>query len=220
MNLCTHLNSNRSLNQGQHIRFWNKKRTIRQIEDANVITPLADRLPTISKSLSFSSPVIRLVGFFSFLTRDITHFITYTQNATERVEEKEQTIKHRFGSAPSARKRVCDTLHSPCICRLSWACILRETSTKTTRNAKFDCLPSLPPSADRPSLGLLSQANRPPLLSVVDWPSVFFWTFLSSSTSGLAGGLAVRPFVWVSHQSRLKDSLTSAHTHPTQRMAT
>ena len=51
------------------------------------------------------------------------------------MEEKEQTNKHGLGSAPSARKGVCDTLHSPCICRLSRACIWCETSTKTTRNA-------------------------------------------------------------------------------------
>ena len=51
------------------------------------------------------------------------------------MEEKEQTNKHGLGSTPSARKGVCDTLHSPCICRLSRACILRETSTKATRNA-------------------------------------------------------------------------------------
>ena len=33
-------------------------------------------------------------GFSSFPTRDIIHFITYTQNTTERVEEKEWTNKH------------------------------------------------------------------------------------------------------------------------------
>ena len=89
-------------------------------------------------------------------------------------------------------------------------------------NSIFDCFPSLPPSADRPSPGLLSQANRPPLLlsvvdfispsSFVNWPSFFSGTFLSSSTSGLGGDLAVRPFVWVSHQSRQRDSLTGG-TH-------
>ena len=51
------------------------------------------------------------------------------------MEEKEQTNKHRLGSAPSARKGVCDILHSLCICRLLRACILRETSTTATRNA-------------------------------------------------------------------------------------
>ena len=51
------------------------------------------------------------------------------------MEEKEQTNKHGLGSAPSARKGVCDTLHSPSICRLSRACILRETSTKATKIA-------------------------------------------------------------------------------------
>ena len=43
--------------------------------------------------------------------------------------------------------------------------------------------------------------------------SVFPGTFLPSSTSGLAGDLAVRPFVWVSRQNRLRDSLTGANTN-------
>ena len=53
------------------------------------------------------------------------------------VDEKVQMNKHGLGSAPSARKGVCDTLHSPCICRLSRACILRETSTEATRKVNL-----------------------------------------------------------------------------------
>ena len=45
----------------------------------------------------------------------------------------------------------------------------------------FNCLPSLPPSADRPSLGLLSHANWSLLLSVVDClPPSFFINWLLS----------------------------------------
>ena len=69
------------------------------------------------------------------------------------------------------------------------------------------CWPSFPWTAVR---GKDGQADWSLLLSVVDcispssfvnWPSVFFGTFLSSSTSSLAGDLIVRPFVWVSRQS-------------------
>ena len=162
--------------------------------------------------------------FFSFPTRGITHFITYTQNTTERVEEKEQTNKHGLGSTPSARKGVCDTLHSLSICRLSRACILRETSTKATRNANSSltvfphCLLLLTILPLDYYLKLtvllccpLSTASlRPPF---VIWPSFFPGTFLSSSTSGLARDLTVRPFVWVSRQSRQRDSLTCARAH-------
>ena len=63
-----------------------------------------------------------------------------------------------------------------CICRLLWACILRETSIKSL--GIFDCLLSLSPSADRPSPGLLSQSDRPPQLSVVDCP---LWVPLSTA---------------------------------------
>ena len=40
-------------------------------------------------------------------------------------------------SVPNARKGVCVTLQSTCICRLSQACISNETSTKRTNNADF-----------------------------------------------------------------------------------
>ena len=74
-------------------------------------------------------------GFsFSFPTRGISHFTTATQNTTEGVEGRTNE-QHGLGSAPSEKMDFCDTLHYLCICRLSPACILRETSTKATRNA-------------------------------------------------------------------------------------
>ena len=133
--------------------------------------------------------------FLSFPTRGIAHFITYTQNTTERVVEKEQTNKHGLGSAPSTRKGVCDTLHSPCICRLSQACILRETSLKATRNANSSLtvfphclllLTVLPLDCYLTPTGLFC----PPLSTAL---SVFSGTFLPSSTSGLARDLAYSP---------------------------
>ena len=39
-----------------------------------------------------------------------------------------------LGQLQAQEREFCNTLHSPCICRLSRACILRETSTKATRN--------------------------------------------------------------------------------------
>ena len=71
-------------------------------------------------------------GFsFSFPTRSISHFPTATQNTTE----EEQTNNTDLGQFQAQEREFCDTLHSPCICRLSPACILRETSTKGTNNA-------------------------------------------------------------------------------------
>ena len=43
--------------------------------------------------------------------------------------------------------------------------------------------------------------------------SVFSGTFRPSSTSGLVGDLALRSFVWVSHENRQKDSLSGANTN-------
>ena len=128
------------------------------------------------------------------------------------MEEKEQTNKHGLGSAPSARKGACDTLHSLCICRLPRMCSLRETSTKASKNANsafphcilllivrpLDCYL-------KPTVLLCSPLSTDSLCLLRDLPSL--------STSGLAGGLAVRPFAWVSRQSRQRDSLTGAHIH-------
>ena len=171
-------------------------------------------------------------GFsFSFPTRGISHFTTTTQNTTDRVGEKERTNTD-LGQLQALEREFCDTLHSLCICRQSWACTLREISTQSHLECQliFDCLPSLPPSADRPSPGLLSHTDGSLLLSVVDclspsslvnWPSVFPRTFLSSSTSGLVGDLELRPLCGFRAKAD-KEILWPArtHTHPTQWMAT
>ena len=80
---------------------------------------------------NFSWPV----SLVFFLISDQGYYTFHYRYSKHNWEEKEQTNKHGLGSAPSARKGVCDTLHSPCICRLSRACILRETSKKATWNA-------------------------------------------------------------------------------------
>ena len=95
-----------------------------------MITPLAGRPPTISKSLNLTSHSQWFIQWFQ--TRGITHFITYTQSTTERWEKKNK--RRNFGQLQAQERVFCDTLHSPCICRLSLACILGETSTKATRN--------------------------------------------------------------------------------------
>ena len=85
----------------------------------------------------FFKPILFLTSnSFSGFRQGISHFFTARKNTTERIGE-EQTNKHGLGSTPSARKgkSICDNLHSPCICRLTLACILHETSTKGTNNA-------------------------------------------------------------------------------------
>ena len=87
----------------------------------------------------------RLINFFKpilFMANDsssgfhrgISHFFTPTKKANERVEGRTNE-QYGLGSVPSTRKGFCDTLHSPCIYRLSPACIFRETSTKATSHA-------------------------------------------------------------------------------------
>ena len=105
-------------------------------------------------------------GVFSFPTRGITHFFMATQNTTERVEEKEQTNKQTQTWVSSKRKKekiyVTPLCSFSCICRLSRACILRETSTKPR--------------------GMLTHLWLCSLTTSFCWPS-FPWTAISSRTS-------------------------------------
>ena len=95
--------------------------------------PHAGRPPDYLSFLkqNYPWPVIHL--FFSSPTRGITHFFMDTQNTTERVEEKDKRTNTGLGELQALEGgSLCDILcSSPCICMLSRACILRETSTKS-----------------------------------------------------------------------------------------
>ena len=125
-----------------------------------------------------------------------------------------------LGQLQAQEREFCDTLHSLCICWLLQACILRETSTKATRNANSSLtvfphclllLTVLPLDCYLTLTGLfcspLSTASLHPL-----WDLPFLLHFRSRRRSH------PQSFVWVSHQSRQRDSLTPPP--PTQRMAT
>ena len=57
------------------------------------------------------------------------------QKIQPRGRKEEQTNNMDLGLLQAQESEFCVTLHSPCIRRLSPACILRETSTKGTNNA-------------------------------------------------------------------------------------
>ena len=156
--------------------------------------------------------------------RGILRFFTATKNSTERVKgrtneqtrtwvskREKGTFMWRFCAAFRAfvdyRGRVFFTkcLQKPLgMLTLLWLFFL---------TAPF-CWPSFPWTAI--SRRLVSSALRcrlPSLGSLVNWPSLFARTFLSSSTSGLVGDLELNPFVWVSRQKRQRDLLPGAHTH-------
>ena len=70
-------------------------------------------------------------GPFSFSTSGISHFFPDTQNTTEKVEEKNKRTSTDLGQLQAQEGGVYVTpWRSPCSCRLSQACILRETYTK------------------------------------------------------------------------------------------
>ena len=158
--------------------------------------------PTISARLNHSWPVIRLVvflisgqGYFTFLYR-------YAKHNREGGRKKTQTNR----SKRKREKFVTLLCSSPCIYRLSRACILRETSTKPLGMLNH-LLTDL-------FCRLVSAAPFCWLCASLDWPLLptVSGTFLPSS-SGLVGDLARKPFVWVSRQNRQRDSLTGTHTH-------
>ena len=95
--------------------------------------------PDFSTSLNqnYSWPVIHLV-----VSARVSHISLRPQKKYNQESGRKRTNEqYGLGSAFCA------------FCRLSLACIFRETSTKATRNS-IDCVSALPPSADHPSPGL------------------------------------------------------------------
>ena len=127
--------------------------------------------------------------------RGITHFFKATQKYNREDGRKNKRTNTDLGQLQAQEREFCDTLHSPCICRLSPVCILRETSTKATRNAN-SCLIVFPHCHLLLTILLLDCYLTPtglfcsPLSTAL---CVFPGTFLSSSTSGLVGDLVLSP---------------------------
>ena len=134
-------------------------------------------------------PVIHLV-----VSAGVFHIFLRPHKTQPRGWKEEQTNNMDLGQFQAQEREVCVTIlcSFSCIRRLSRAFILRETSTKGHEECQhiFDCLPSVPPSADHPSPGLLSQSVRPPLLSVVDCS---LWVPLSTAPLSFLGPSSPRP---------------------------
>ena len=98
-----------------------------------VITPLvAD-----PHYISFLKPILFMAsdsfsGFWQGCYTFLYGHIKYNWEG-ERKRTNEQT--QPWVRLKEQEREFCDTLHSPCICRLLRMCILRKTSTKATRNA-------------------------------------------------------------------------------------
>ena len=136
-----------------------------------------------------------------------------------------------LGQLQAQEREFCDSLHSLCICRLSWTCILCETATKDTRNANsfltvfLHCLLQLtvlPLGCYLMSTvllcSLLSTASlhlplsTDPLSSLEPSFPPSLSVSLKISSSVLCVGFTPK------QTKRFSDRRT--HTHPTQRMAT
>ena len=148
----------------------------------------------------------RLINFFKpilFMASDsssgyhrgISHFFTATKNTTEGTIWTWVSSKRKKGSFVTI---LCSF---SCICRLSWVCILRETSTKATRKA--NCVPSLPPGLPCRLLSLGSSFNW--LLSLLsDLP-----LFVHFRSRGRSRAHAL----CLGFEPKQRDRLPGTHTH-------
>ena len=140
--------------------------------------------------------------------------ITYITESGRRTNKQVRT----WVVSPKRKKReVFGTfLALLCICGYR-ECVPERNFHTATRNT--DILLRWP---TRP---LGPQVPTPPSAAASLWPSPFpdcryllfvhyYATFLSSSSSGLVGNLARKPFVWASCQNRQRNPLTGAHPHP------
>ena len=152
----------------------------------------------------------------------VSHIKLHIHKAQPRGwEKKKQTNKHGLGSAHKRKKGSFVTLCiHPHICRLSTACILRETSTKATKMPTHLWLSSLTASL---LLTILPQDCYHSPIGLFCSPLSTALSIFSSFLPPLPVSrwdLVLSPLCRVSRQSRQRDSLTGAHTHPTQRIAT
>ena len=156
--------------------------------------------------------------------RDITHFITATQNTTKSVEGRTNEL-YGLGSVPSTRKgSLCDDfvqlfVHLQTIMGVYFV----RDFYKATRNSNLSLtviprclllLTVLPPDCYlNPTVLLCSPLSTALSLgSFVNWPFLFSRTFLFSSTSGLAEDLVFSPLCGFRAKAE-KEILWPAHIH-------
>ena len=187
----------------------------------SVIQPLR---PT-PEYINFFKPILFLANnSSSAFCRGISHFFTATKNATDRVGEKEQTNNMDLGQLQAQERGFCVTIlcSFSCICRLSCACIFRETSSKATRSANSSLtvfshcllrLTVLPLDSYLTPTGLFCR----PLSTVLSGylcqlPPLFSRTFLSTSTSGLVRDSSSSPLFRFC--AKTDKEIVCLHHHP------
>ena len=182
--------------------------------------------PDLSTSLNqyYPWPVIHLVVFLFHFQPGIFHISQRPHKIQPSGWKEEQTNNMDLGQLQAQEREFCDTLHSPCICRLSRAYILRVTSTKVTRNANSSLtvfphclllLTVLPLHCYLMPTGhfcsLLSTVSLRLPLSTVSVSSL-----VPSSPRRLPVSREISTFVLISRQNKEIVWPARTHTHPTQ----
>ena len=133
-------------------------------------------------------------------------------------EKKNKRTNTDLGQLQAQEREVCVTILCSflCICRLSRACILRETSTKPrgmlthlwlcSLTASF-CRPSSLVSYLKPTVLLCPALSTDSLCLLWDLPSLLHFRSHGRSHP--------QSFVWVSRQNRQRDHLSGTNTNET-----
>ena len=175
-------------------------------------------------------------GHYTFLYR-------YTKHNREGGRKNQQTRAWVSSKRKKWEVYVALLCSSPCICSLSRACILRETSTKPIRMLTHHFVLVYPASVGKQVLAVVFVTSVDSLLCPADilsvppsadcvplWTaissrlfssaflcqlplSVFSGTFVPPYTSGLVGELEFRHFWGVSRQDRQRDHLSGTITN-------
>ena len=185
---------------------------------------LAGQAPDLSTSLNqyYSWPVDSSSGF----PTGISHISLQPHKIQPRGwKKKNKQTNKDLGQLQAQEREFCDTLYSPSICRQSQACILRETSTKATRNVNSS-LTVFPHHLLLLTILSLDCYLMPTSFfhspsSFVKMPLCLFWDLLFFVNSLVSGEISSFGLLCGFCTKADKKILWLVqHTHPTQQMAT
>ena len=158
---------------------------------------------------------IRLFSGFSHHLRPGAFHIALQTHKTQYIQprgwKERRSNKHGLVLAPSARKKLVTLL-----CGFLWAIASVYPSEIPTQSPGTLTHPLA--LADPASESIGPNSSRRSCLSLsITFPRLLLTALgpcLPSSSSGLAGNLARKPFVWISRQNEQRNPLTNTHSHP------
>ena len=188
--------------------------------------PTPDNVKVVK--LNFSWPVIRLVVFSHFRLGILHISLRPHKIQPRRWKKKNKRTNTDLGQLQAQEREFVTLCNLRALVDYRRRVLCAKLLQKPLGMLTHLWLSSLTASFSWPSFPWTAISSRlsSSVFSCRQTLCIFSGTFLPSSTSGLVGGLAVRPFMWVcvapKQTKRFSDrrAHTHTHTHPTQRMAT